>query len=201
MTRKVVTALSILALVIVALFWASTYVNSLFGKRIFFVGTPEVGVEWSSEASWFVTLIDEDYQDGFIGFAHRGRCTVKHTRISRSLNLGRPFDFDLGPFAVRRRFIDHNDVWSQFDGRDRVHLTREQAQALPTIMAVLVIEFDIWLAFALVAAYPAARLIWWPIRRRRRRKRGLCPTCGYNLTGNTSGVCPECSRKIEDDKA
>jgi len=22
--------------------------------------------------------------------------------------------------------------------------------------------------------------------------RGLCPTCRYNLTGNTSGVCPEC---------
>ena len=21
---------------------------------------------------------------------------------------------------------------------------------------------------------------------------GLCSTCGYNLTGNTSGVCPEC---------
>ncbi|HEY8748409.1 MAG TPA: hypothetical protein VIM11_10565 [Tepidisphaeraceae bacterium] len=21
---------------------------------------------------------------------------------------------------------------------------------------------------------------------------GLCPECGYNLTGNTSGICPEC---------
>jgi len=25
-----------------------------------------------------------------------------------------------------------------------------------------------------------------------RRRRGLCVKCGYNLAGNTSGVCPEC---------
>ena len=24
----------------------------------------------------------------------------------------------------------------------------------------------------------------------------FCPACGYDLTGNTSGVCPECGRKI-----
>ena len=25
---------------------------------------------------------------------------------------------------------------------------------------------------------------------------GLCPTCGYDLTGNTSGVCPECGAAV-----
>jgi hypothetical protein len=25
-----------------------------------------------------------------------------------------------------------------------------------------------------------------------RRQRGQCPACGYDLTGNVSGVCPEC---------
>ncbi len=29
-------------------------------------------------------------------------------------------------------------------------------------------------------------------RRRFRRKRGLCVKCGYDLTGNESGVCSEC---------
>ncbi len=33
------------------------------------------------------------------------------------------------------------------------------------------------------------RAIW-------RRLPHLCPACGYNLTGNTSGVCPECGREI-----
>jgi hypothetical protein len=26
----------------------------------------------------------------------------------------------------------------------------------------------------------------------------LCDNCGYNLTGNESGVCPECGTKVED---
>lgn len=26
-------------------------------------------------------------------------------------------------------------------------------------------------------------------------KPGVCPQCGYNLTGNTSGICPECGTK------
>lgn len=30
----------------------------------------------------------------------------------------------------------------------------------------------------------------------RRRKHGLCLSCGYNLTGNVSGRCPECGNQI-----
>ena len=30
------------------------------------------------------------------------------------------------------------------------------------------------------------------IRTRFRLRRGLCPGCGYDLAGNTSGICPEC---------
>ncbi len=32
--------------------------------------------------------------------------------------------------------------------------------------------------------------------RRRRIRLGLCLACGYNLTGNVSGVCPECGDRI-----
>jgi hypothetical protein len=35
-------------------------------------------------------------------------------------------------------------------------------------------------------------LIDGPVRRDRRRRRGLCVKCAYDLTGNVSGVCPEC---------
>jgi len=31
-------------------------------------------------------------------------------------------------------------------------------------------------------------------RLRRRLSHGCCTACGYDLTGNTSGVCPECGR-------
>jgi hypothetical protein len=30
------------------------------------------------------------------------------------------------------------------------------------------------------------------IRRGRRRRRGLCVSCGYDLRGSMNGACPEC---------
>jgi hypothetical protein len=45
----------------------------------------------------------------------------------------------------------------------------------------------IWL-LALLVAVPTVRL-W---RRDRRRRPGHCQRCSYDLTGNTSGICPEC---------
>ena len=46
----------------------------------------------------------------------------------------------------------------------------------------------------LVAVAAVAPLVRLRRRLRARRHRGerLCPSCGYNLTGNVSGVCPEC---------
>src|SRR5438105_3452686 len=31
----------------------------------------------------------------------------------------------------------------------------------------------------------------------RSRREGVCVCCGYSLTGNVSGVCPECGIKIQ----
>lgn len=55
--------------------------------------------------------------------------------------------------------------------------------------------------FARLPLWPAAALtllpgLWFLIRRAHRRRhrefRGYCLACGYNLSGNLSGVCPEC---------
>ena len=35
---------------------------------------------------------------------------------------------------------------------------------------------------------------------RQRRRRGLCIKCAYDLTGNESGVCPECGTGVETVK-
>jgi hypothetical protein len=35
-------------------------------------------------------------------------------------------------------------------------------------------------------------------RRRARRRAGRCGTCGYDLTGNVSGRCPECGEVIPE---
>jgi hypothetical protein len=46
-------------------------------------------------------------------------------------------------------------------------------------------------------ALPTAYLFW----RDRRYPRGHCQTCGYDLTGNTSGVCPECGELVTASSA
>src|SRR5262249_861572 len=50
------------------------------------------------------------------------------------------------------------------------------------------VVMPLWIPLLLVAA--PTGLPWF--RDRRRFPRGHCPSCGYNLTGNESGSCPEC---------
>ncbi len=52
-----------------------------------------------------------------------------------------------------------------------------------------------WLLCLLFLVFP---LIWVvTLRVSRRRMAGLpCPQCSYDLTGNTSGVCPECGTPV-----
>jgi hypothetical protein len=49
----------------------------------------------------------------------------------------------------------------------------------------------LWIPFVLVAL---ATLFFW--RRSRRFPPGHCGRCGYDLTGNVSGVCPECGQPV-----
>ena len=54
------------------------------------------------------------------------------------------------------------------------------------------------LVFSLLVIYPWVVVWRGPIRRWFRRKpEGRCQQCGYDLTGNESGVCPECGTEIE----
>jgi hypothetical protein len=76
----------------------------------------------------------------------------------------------------------------------RLLLTGEEFE--PPINVDMTLYYDLtlplWLPFVLFAAYPTIAFVRGPLRRYRRRKRGLCVKCGYDLTGNVSGVCSEC---------
>ena len=66
-------------------------------------------------------------------------------------------------------------------------------------------RWSVYILFALclIGFGIAVWFTWQDIRRRLRAelaKKGvpICVPCGYNLTGNVSGVCPECGTKIEE---
>ena len=68
---------------------------------------------------------------------------------------------------------------------------REWPQWLPVIRPGLIV-LPLWIPFLLVAVPTAC--LWY---RDRRIPPGHCRNCGYNLTGNVSGVCPECGEKAD----
>ena len=66
-------------------------------------------------------------------------------------------------------------------------------------------QFAAFLCIVLVAVCFFASIYWVMYLlitvERRRSARGLCRSCGYSLTGNVSGVCPECGTPVanQDD--
>jgi len=49
-----------------------------------------------------------------------------------------------------------------------------------------------WMLITFTAAYPVWSLASFVWRWKKRRRLGLCRSCGYDLNGNVSGTCPEC---------
>jgi hypothetical protein len=58
------------------------------------------------------------------------------------------------------------------------------------------VTIPLWPLF--VAAFIPSAIGW---RRSRRRRPGHCRKCRYDLTGNLSGICPECGTPVEPDQA
>ncbi|HUU83124.1 MAG TPA: hypothetical protein VM243_06425 [Phycisphaerae bacterium] len=71
------------------------------------------------------------------------------------------------------------------------------ACTLMTMVAAVLVSHYRLLAVAALAAMVNAAVSGWMTYRRRpalygRLEAGRCLHCGYDLTGNVSGVCPEC---------
>ena len=52
-----------------------------------------------------------------------------------------------------------------------------------------------WMLAIAFILLPLIRIAWW-MRHSRRVDAKFCQTCLYDLTGNVSGICPECGRPI-----
>jgi hypothetical protein len=102
-----------------------------------------------------------------------------------------------GPFPWYRSFVfldwGHGDVY-----RGLVPSTRCPPQE-PTRsfwVSFFVIRVQGLVLAAIFGFYPL--VYFFRLRRVQiRRRRGLCVECAYNLTSNTTGICPECGTKID----
>lgn len=57
------------------------------------------------------------------------------------------------------------------------------------------LHVNLWTIAILLLAYPATTFVLARVSLSRRRRRGLCLNCGYDLRGNVSGQCSECGER------
>ena len=69
------------------------------------------------------------------------------------------------------------------------------AGAFPQKWRYLAVQAPAWLVAAPLVLLSVRRLTI-PLRQRARRRRGLCPSCGYDLRGSP-GRCPECGEAAQ----
>jgi hypothetical protein len=80
-------------------------------------------------------------------------------------------------------FSPEGDIWSFGD------LQRHKVAAQAGV------EAPSWMVILLTGLYPTVLTVRW--FRRARRLPSECPKCRYDLTGNVSGICPECGTPVE----
>jgi hypothetical protein len=105
---------------------------------------------------------------------------------------------------LRHRAAYYSDVWVYWHNQPKWTMVTWPQVGGPWVLGGYcvysyrwTVYIPCWLLLG-IAAIPTA-LLWW--RRRRRYSPGHCRECGYNLTGNTSGRCPECGSPIQAPSA
>jgi hypothetical protein len=97
--------------------------------------------------------------------------------------------------APPRRFLDNlndSDYWPHYGFLAE---TRGTAYGPRDGIWYTVVCVPCWVVAGAAALLPTVRLAA-VTRRRLRRRANRCSQCGYDLTANVSGVCPECGKAV-----
>jgi hypothetical protein len=194
---------SALLLAVVVALWVRSYriTEGLVQQRCFKSNLPVDEDHPPSELfAWAVTFC-----------SHRGALAIK-TICDGDAGPNHPYDRKFWRLVPARPAVDYDDQYcadcvrylaSDIDStkhflaattaRPDSDLVRQQ-WAAGTF--ALVIEYR--LLAALFAVVPGVWLLSYRSRHNK-RSRGYC-SCGYNLTGNVSGTCPECGNTIIENK-
>ena len=149
-------------------------------------------------------------------------CPTRHSWINASIFPGKLHIFRMrsGNVAAIQRW---QQIWqkkwpgqrgSEILWRDHLHIVSVARIALPAWVGeehfvfvrtlpndprgTTTIMFPLSLPALAFAAYPSVVLVR---SLQRRRRKGCCGICDYNLTGNTSGICPECGTDVREYQA
>ena len=134
-------------------------------------------VVWKSEPDE-ITMADSAYSLMIQGTYTR-RCSNCHNRHKYELEC-RGRRANTTPAAPPTTRMWRQFLWASFDAGPQ---------------SFRCVGFPPWLPIPVLAAYPAIYFLVVGVRRLRRRP-GCCLHCDYDLTGNESGVCPECGTGI-----
>ena len=168
--------------------WAGAVVSSL------------IAMMWTASlfwAGWYRSAVRETADEWFVWVVD-----IEGGKLDLGCGLTSPY-FAAGVFVPNLDHdLDHSGHWFGVRLKERREWTyitwmpddpytgtERTRQGRPLPWAVVM---PLWIPFVLVAV-PTAYL-WW--RDRRRIPPGHCRNCGYNLTGNVSGTCPECGQTI-----
>ena len=150
----------------------------------------------------------------------RMECVQYRTQAHSYLVNARPGGVD---FAVGRRYLDpvppggwnsklrdRPPGWHAWIDREPRFSPIGQTLELPGVVAGAFDAYNdgpdharvryvvVWYPWLLLSFAALTILFGMPVWRTwLRRSRGLCPACGYNLAGNTSGACPECGTVVD----
>lgn len=200
MIRKAVIILLALAALTSAGLWVDSY---RLRKRLPLTPEREARLEAERKASLIVSTGPPDLA-GMIGIDFfrclenqrfirvricQGQFNVRYYSIKQTGTLMKRVDSTWGGFSHRRWGCR---MWSRlpFDGPPGVYEDYVWQE----------IAIPFWFLVVALAPYPTLALICGPLRRWRRRRKGCCIRCGYNLTGNVTGVCPECGTEIQVER-
>lgn len=111
----------------------------------------------------------------------------------------------LGPWGLSRETMRNPEVLDNSRRRWVIRYVHVPGFTVRTGAAQIAFTlFDVTASSWLVAMTTALLPTYWLAlyrgkwRRNARLRAGCCTSCGYDLTANTSGVCPECGTKISN---
>jgi hypothetical protein len=148
---------------------------------------------WSGEVGDFLLLCP-----GRLQYAHR----MAHREPSFAANMDNDTNtkktglrFRRPPsFFIYRQTLPEKSIFLGFGWR-RV---RYRSQWVDT--SDFGVSVPLW-SFAALGFLLPLQWVLVVLRHRDRMRFGRCPSCGYSLTGNTSGTCPECGTPVPKEPA